>query len=127
MDLQVRDHLDAGLTGSDVLPGAPWGARSLRGLFQGGGPGPSERDERSVSERVDQPPRSWMNRGTPDCLHDMPYPDRAAQAARRCLRTDGMWLIKEIRVGETWQDNLAPGRRDVLRQSGGILSAARAV
>ena len=42
-----------------------------------------------------------------DCLHDMPYPDRAAQAVRRCLKTDGTWLIKEIRAGESWQDNLA--------------------
>jgi hypothetical protein len=32
-DLQVRGGLDAGLTGSDVQPGAPWGARSLRGPF----------------------------------------------------------------------------------------------
>ena len=42
-----------------------------------------------------------------DCLHDMPHPERAARAVRRCLKTDGTWLIKEIRAGETWQDNLA--------------------
>jgi 2-polyprenyl-3-methyl-5-hydroxy-6-metoxy-1,4-benzoquinol methylase len=42
-----------------------------------------------------------------DCLHDMPHPDRAARAIRRCLKPDGTWLIKEIRAGETWQDNLA--------------------
>jgi 2-polyprenyl-3-methyl-5-hydroxy-6-metoxy-1,4-benzoquinol methylase len=42
-----------------------------------------------------------------DCLHDMPHPDRTARAVRRCLKTDGTWLIKEIRAGETWQDNLA--------------------
>ncbi len=40
-----------------------------------------------------------------DCLHDMPHPDRAARAVRRCIRTDGTWLIKEIRAGETWRDN----------------------
>lgn len=42
-----------------------------------------------------------------DCLHDMPRPEQAARAIRRCLTGDGTWLIKEIRAGETWQDNLA--------------------
>lgn len=42
-----------------------------------------------------------------DCLHDMPHPERAARAIRQCLRDGGTWLIKEIRAGETWQDNLA--------------------
>jgi SAM-dependent methyltransferase len=42
-----------------------------------------------------------------DCLHDMPRPDEAARAIRRCLAGDGTWLVKEIRAGETWQDNLA--------------------
>jgi SAM-dependent methyltransferase len=42
-----------------------------------------------------------------DCLHDMPSPQQAAHAIRRCLTGDGTWLIKEIRAGETWQDNLA--------------------
>jgi SAM-dependent methyltransferase len=32
-----------------------------------------------------------------DCLHDMPRPDRAAEAVRRTLRGDGTWLIKDIR------------------------------
>ena len=41
-----------------------------------------------------------------DCLHDMPHPDQAARAIRRCVTGDGTWLIKEIRAGETWQDNL---------------------
>ena len=42
-----------------------------------------------------------------DCLHDMPHPDRAARAVRGCINTGGTWLIKEIRAGETWRDNLA--------------------
>jgi SAM-dependent methyltransferase len=42
-----------------------------------------------------------------DCLHDMPRPEQAAQAIRRCITADGTWLIKEIRAGETWPDNLA--------------------
>ncbi len=42
-----------------------------------------------------------------DCLHDMPRPDEAARAIRQCVTGDGTWLIKEIRAGETWQDNLA--------------------
>jgi SAM-dependent methyltransferase len=41
-----------------------------------------------------------------DCLHDMPHPDQAARAVHRCLKTDGTWLIKEIRAGESWQDDL---------------------
>jgi SAM-dependent methyltransferase len=42
-----------------------------------------------------------------DCLHDMPYPDRAARAIRRAITGDGTWLIKEVRAGETWAGNLA--------------------
>jgi hypothetical protein len=33
--------------------------------------------------------------------------DEAARAIRRCTADDGTWLIKEIRAGETWPDNLA--------------------
>lgn len=32
-----------------------------------------------------------------DCLHDMPFPDRAATAIRSALAEDGTWLIKDIR------------------------------
>jgi 2-polyprenyl-3-methyl-5-hydroxy-6-metoxy-1,4-benzoquinol methylase len=42
-----------------------------------------------------------------DCLHDMPHPDEAARAIRRSITAGGAWLIKEIRAGETWQDNIA--------------------
>jgi 2-polyprenyl-3-methyl-5-hydroxy-6-metoxy-1,4-benzoquinol methylase len=42
-----------------------------------------------------------------DALHDMPHPAHTARAIRRCLTAVGTWLIKEIRAGETWQDNLA--------------------
>lgn len=42
-----------------------------------------------------------------DCLHDMPYPQQAARAIRQCVTGDGTWLIKEVRAGETWQQNLA--------------------
>jgi SAM-dependent methyltransferase len=43
---------------------------------------------------------------TLDCLHDMPGPDRAAAAIRRALKADGTWLIKEVRSGGTWAENL---------------------
>jgi SAM-dependent methyltransferase len=43
---------------------------------------------------------------TLDCLHDMPGPDEAAAAIRRAIRDDGVWLIKEIRAGRTWAENL---------------------
>lgn len=42
---------------------------------------------------------------TLDCLHDMPRPAEAARAVKRSLRQDGVWLIKEIKAGETWADN----------------------
>lgn len=32
-----------------------------------------------------------------DCLHDMPFPDRAASAIRAAIAPDGTWLIKDIR------------------------------
>jgi 2-polyprenyl-3-methyl-5-hydroxy-6-metoxy-1,4-benzoquinol methylase len=43
---------------------------------------------------------------TLDCLHDMPRPAEAAAAIRRAIRPDGTWLIKDIRSGAAWQDNL---------------------
>ena len=41
-----------------------------------------------------------------DCLHDMTHPDQAVAAVARALRRDGVWLIKEVRAGETWEENL---------------------
>ena len=32
-----------------------------------------------------------------DCLHDMPFPDRAASSIRAGMADDGTWLIKDIR------------------------------
>ena len=43
---------------------------------------------------------------TLDCLHDMPRPAEASAAIGRAIRPDGTWLIKDIRSGSTWQDNL---------------------
>jgi len=43
---------------------------------------------------------------TLDCIHDMPRPAEAVAAIRRAVRPDGTWLIKEIRSGPAWQDNL---------------------
>jgi 2-polyprenyl-3-methyl-5-hydroxy-6-metoxy-1,4-benzoquinol methylase len=43
---------------------------------------------------------------TLDCLHDMPRPAEAAAAIRRAIRPDGTWLIKDIRSGAAWKDNL---------------------
>ena len=41
-----------------------------------------------------------------DCLHDMAHPAEALAAVRRCLRSDGTLLVKEIRAGASWQENL---------------------
>jgi 2-polyprenyl-3-methyl-5-hydroxy-6-metoxy-1,4-benzoquinol methylase len=43
---------------------------------------------------------------TLDCIHDMPRPAQAVAAIRRGIRPDGTWLIKDIRSGPAWQDNI---------------------
>jgi 2-polyprenyl-3-methyl-5-hydroxy-6-metoxy-1,4-benzoquinol methylase len=43
---------------------------------------------------------------TLDCIHDMPRPAEAISAIRAAIRPDGTWLIKDIRSGATWSDNL---------------------
>ena len=42
---------------------------------------------------------------TLDCLHDMTRPEHAASAIRDAIRDDGIWLIKEIRAGTSWEEN----------------------
>jgi 2-polyprenyl-3-methyl-5-hydroxy-6-metoxy-1,4-benzoquinol methylase len=39
---------------------------------------------------------------TLDCLHDMTRPDVVAAAIRQAIRTDGTWLIREIRSTGDW-------------------------
>ena len=41
-----------------------------------------------------------------DCIHDMPHPAEAIAAIRRSIAPDGVWLIKDIRSGASWQQNL---------------------
>ena len=41
-----------------------------------------------------------------DCIHDMPRPWEAIVAIRRALAPDGIWIIKDIRSGPDWSDNL---------------------
>ena len=43
---------------------------------------------------------------TLDCIHDMPRPSDAIAAIRRAIRPDGTWLIKDIRSGPNWHDNV---------------------
>jgi 2-polyprenyl-3-methyl-5-hydroxy-6-metoxy-1,4-benzoquinol methylase len=43
---------------------------------------------------------------TLDCIHDMPHPAAAIAAIRKAIRSDGTWLIKDIRSAASWQDNL---------------------
>jgi 2-polyprenyl-3-methyl-5-hydroxy-6-metoxy-1,4-benzoquinol methylase len=54
---------------------------------------------------------------TLDCIHDMTRPAEAMAAIRKAIRPDGTWLIKDIRSGATWQDNL---RNPVLAMMYGI-------
>lgn len=44
---------------------------------------------------------------TLDCLHDMPFPQRALQAIRDCIKPDGIFVIKDIRSSEHLEENLA--------------------
>ena len=39
---------------------------------------------------------------TLDCLHDMTRPDLVAGAIRRAIRSDGTWLVREIRSSGAW-------------------------
>jgi SAM-dependent methyltransferase len=41
-----------------------------------------------------------------DCLHDMPHPAKALAAIRRSIKDDGTLLVKDIRSGVTWAENL---------------------
>ncbi|HET6966150.1 MAG TPA: class I SAM-dependent methyltransferase [Acidimicrobiales bacterium] len=41
---------------------------------------------------------------TLDCIHDMPHPAEAIVAIRRAVTPDGIWLIKDIRSGPTWEE-----------------------
>lgn len=42
---------------------------------------------------------------TLDCLHDMAHPQSAMGAIRHAIRADGVWLIKDIRAKDRWEDN----------------------
>lgn len=42
---------------------------------------------------------------TMDCLHDMPFPDRAAAAIRRAVKPDGVWLIKDLKCSDDYEEN----------------------
>jgi 2-polyprenyl-3-methyl-5-hydroxy-6-metoxy-1,4-benzoquinol methylase len=44
---------------------------------------------------------------TLDCLHDMPFPQRALQAIRGCIKPDGIFIIKDIRSSDRTEENLA--------------------
>jgi SAM-dependent methyltransferase len=41
-----------------------------------------------------------------DCMHDMTHPQEAAAAIRRALKDHGVWLVKDVRCGDTLKDNL---------------------
>lgn len=43
---------------------------------------------------------------TLDCLHDMPRPDLAAEAIRRAIKPDGVWLIADADAADTVEANL---------------------
>ncbi len=58
---------------------------------------------------------------TLDCIHDMPRPAEAIAAIGKAIRPDGTWLIKDIRSGSSWTDNL---RNPVLAMMYGVSVAS---
>ncbi|MEM7131852.1 MAG: class I SAM-dependent methyltransferase [Chloroflexota bacterium] len=44
---------------------------------------------------------------TLDCLHDMPFPQQVMDAIRGCIKSDGVWVIKDIRCSDQFDENLA--------------------
>lgn len=40
-----------------------------------------------------------------DVLHDLPFPDRAAEATHAALNGDGDWLVADIKAGKDFEDN----------------------
>jgi len=44
---------------------------------------------------------------TLDCLHDMTHPHEVAAAIHRSMRSDGTWLIKDIRCADRFEENRA--------------------
>jgi 2-polyprenyl-3-methyl-5-hydroxy-6-metoxy-1,4-benzoquinol methylase len=41
-----------------------------------------------------------------DCIHDMPHPAEAIAAIREAVAPCGVWIIKDIRSGPEWSQNL---------------------
>jgi 2-polyprenyl-3-methyl-5-hydroxy-6-metoxy-1,4-benzoquinol methylase len=41
-----------------------------------------------------------------DCIHDMTHPDRVIRSVRQTLKSDGTWLIKDIRSHDSFEKNL---------------------
>jgi SAM-dependent methyltransferase len=58
---------------------------------------------------------------TLDCLDDLPRPAEAIGAIGKAIAPDGTWLIKDIRCGPNWADNL---RNPVLAMMYGISVAS---
>ena len=44
---------------------------------------------------------------TLDCLHDMPFPQQVMDAIRGSIKPDGVWVIKDIRCSDQFDENLA--------------------
>lgn len=43
---------------------------------------------------------------TLDCMHDMTRPREVVAAIRRAIKPDGVWIIKDIRCAESFEENL---------------------
>ena len=43
---------------------------------------------------------------TLDILHDLSHPERVVEAVRRAIADDGVWLVKDMKVADTFDGNL---------------------
>lgn len=41
-----------------------------------------------------------------DCLHDMTHPQEMMQSLRKAISKDGVWLIADIKAGDTFEENV---------------------
>lgn len=120
----VREKLEAGASAADVGCGGGIAVAALARRFpassftgyEPSAPGAArarERTARLPNVRIVQAPGEELPARPPldfvmtlDCLHDMPFPDRAAAAIGRAVAPDGTWLIKEMRCSEDYEKNL---------------------
>ena len=119
----VVERLEAGAAAADVGCGGAIAVETLARRFPASsvvGYEPSPPAAARARRRLDGLPNASVVRAfgedlpadarydlilTMDCLHDMPFPDRVAAAIRRAVKPDGVWLIKDMKCSEEYEEN----------------------